>query len=165
MRRSDQIDLAEAQSIDPGFLVFSPGPGTAEKDSDIGISPVLFQHFRGKIPLLGVCLGHQMIGHLLGGKIVRVAPVHGKRWPIQILKKTDLFSEFPDEISGMRYHSLVVAREGFPEDLEITAETQDGERLVMAFEKADEKIYGIQFHPESIGTKSGMDILKNFLAL
>ncbi len=165
VRRNDKISAEEARDLQPDFLVFSPGPGTVEKDSDVGIGPALFEAFRGQIPILGVCLGHQMIGHILGGKIVRVAPVHGKRWPIKILQKTGLFHGFSDEIRGMRYHSLVVQRENFPEALTITAETQDDEKLVMAFEKSDERIFGIQFHPESIGTKVGMEILQQFLSI
>jgi len=163
--RCDEINPEEVAILQPDFLIFSPGPGSVEKKKDVGMSPEIFNFFRGKIPILGVCLGHQMIGHLFGGKIQRVAPVHGKRWPIKIMQKTGIFQDFPDEISGMRYHSLVVGRDSFPENLNITAQTHDEEKLIMAFEKTDEKIYGIQFHPESIGTESGMHILENFLKI
>ncbi|MCF7905698.1 aminodeoxychorismate/anthranilate synthase component II [Candidatus Gracilibacteria bacterium] len=163
VKRNDNVVTKEAEEIQPDALVFSPGPGTVENARDIGNGIEIFEHFRGKIPILGVCLGHQMIGKYFGGDIQKVFPVHGKRWPIQIIKKTGLFRNFPDQIEGMRYHSLVVTRDTFPPELTITAETEDG--LVMACEKADERIFGIQFHPESIGTASGMDILKNFLSL
>ncbi len=163
VRRNDEISIQEAATMQPDFLVFSPGPGTVEHPKDIGMGPELFQHFRGKTPILGVCLGHQMIAHLLGGKIEKAEPVHGKSWPIKVLSQSGIFENFPDTFNAMRYHSMVVSRENFPKELKITAETDDDQNLVMAFEKADERIYGVQFHPESIGTKSGMEMLKNFL--
>jgi len=163
VRKNDEITALEAKKFHPDALVFSPGPGTVECASDIGNGVKIFETFRGKIPILGVCLGHQMIGKYFGGKILKVPPVHGKRWPIRITHPVGIFEKFPKKITGMRYHSMVVDRKKFPKELNVTAETEDG--LVMAFEKKDEKIYGIQFHPESVGTKSGMDILKNFLSL
>ena len=168
VKRNDEITVKEAQELAPDFLVFSPGPGTAENPKDIGVGEDLFQVFRGKIPVLGVCLGHQMIGKIFGGKIIKVSPQHGKRWSIKVLDKSGLFKNFPDTFEGMRYHSMVVespSEKGNIEGLKITAQTNDAERLIMAFEKPDEHIFGVQFHPESIGTKCGMDILKNFLSL
>jgi anthranilate synthase/aminodeoxychorismate synthase-like glutamine amidotransferase len=159
--KNDEITAPEAKKLHPDALVFSPGPGTVECASDIGNGVKIFETFRGKIPILGVCLGHQMIGKYFSGKILKVTPVHGKRWPILITKPAGIFKKLPKEITGMRYHSMVVDRKNFPKELTITTETEDG--LVMACEKTDEKIYGVQFHPESIGTKFGMDILKNFL--
>jgi len=164
VRRNDEISVEEAAKIGADFLVFSPGPGTPENPADIGAGEAIFSHFRGKIPILGVCLGHQMIGRIFGGKIEKVEPAHGKKWRICVLEKSGLFRDFPDEFLGMRYHSMVVARKNFPEKkLKITAETADENRLVMAFERVEERIFGVQFHPESVGTKSGMQILENFL--
>lgn len=162
VHRNDKITVSEAQEINPDYLVFSPGPGTVENPEDIGVGEELFAAFRGKIPILGVCLGHQMIGKIFGGTITKVAPVHGKRWPIRILKPEGLFEGLGYRMEGMRYHSLVVDRDNFPEALEITAESIE-DNHIMALQKTDEKIYGIQFHPESIGTKTGMQILENFL--
>lgn len=169
VKRNDEISVEEAEVLNPDFLVFSPGPGTVENPKDIGVGPELFEAFRGRIPILGVCLGHQMMGHIFGGTIKKVSPVHGKRWPTKIISPTGIFEGFPEEIETMRYHSMVVAfDEGETHSyasLQITAEFMEpnGENLMAAFEKADEKIFGVQFHPESIGTKTGMRILENFL--
>ncbi len=162
VRKNDEICAQEAEKINPDFLVFSPGPGTVMKANDVGNGPALLKHFQGKIPILGVCLGHQMIGHFFGGKIKAVEPHHGKKSRIFILKKSDIFKNFPDVIEGMRYHSLAVERKNFPDKLEITAETEDG--VIMALAHRKEKIFGVQFHPESIGTKLGRQIVENFLA-
>ncbi len=163
VKRNDEINIEQADAMKPDFLVFSPGPGTVENPKDIGVGKELFNHFRGKIPVLGVCLGHQMIGKIFGGKIEKVTPQHGKRWPIKVLARDGLFQEFPERFEGMRYHSMVVSKESFPQSLTVTALTDDDEALIMAFEKLDEQIYGVQFHPESIGTKSGMEMLRNFI--
>ncbi len=163
VKRNDEITIQEAQELNPDFLVFSPGPGTVENSKDIGIGIDLFDAFRGKIPILGVCLGHQMIGKIFGGKIRKVIPQHGKRWHMKVLSKTGIFSNFEDQFEGMRYHSMIVDREAFPETLKITAETDDKDQFIMAFEKTDERIFGVQFHPESIGTKTGIKMLENFL--
>lgn len=163
VKRNDEITTSEAESLKPDYLVFSPGPGTVENAKDIGIGAELFEKMRGKIPILGVCLGQQMIGHILGGSIDKVEPRHGKRWSMKVLDKSGLFKDFPNEFEGMRYHSMVVNRESCPAELNITVETNDEEQLIMAFEKIDEMIYGVQFHPESIGTPEGMKILENFL--
>lgn len=164
VHRNDEISAKEAKVLNPDYLVFSPGPGTVENPKDIGNGEELFHAFRGKIPILGVCLGHQLIGKIFGGDIQKVTPVHGKRWKIEVLKNQGgLFDNMPSIIAGMRYHSMVVKKETFPVELTITAQTKDDEKLVMACEKRDEKIFALQFHPESIGTKTGMQILENFL--
>lgn len=166
VQKNDEITVSKAQKIDPDFLLFSPGPGTAECQKDIGNGLEIFEAFRGKIPILGVCLGHQMIGKYFGAKIKKVPPAHGKKSIIQILQKSGLFQNFPDQIEGMRYHSLVVDINGearFIAPLRVTAKTEDS--LIMALEIPEQKIYGIQFHPESIGTKIGRKILENFLSL
>ncbi len=163
VKRNDKITVTEAEKLGIDYLVFSPGPGTVENPKDIGIGRELFEKFKGRIPILGVCLGHQMIGYVFGGEIIKVAPKHGKRWAIKVLDKSGLFQGFENEFEGMRYHSMVINRENFPKNLKITAETNDEEKLVMALENKSEKIFGVQFHPESVGTKTGMKILKNFL--
>lgn len=160
--RNDQITAQEARKLAPDYLVFSPGPGSVENPKDIGNGVEIFTQLRGKIPILGVCLGHQMIGNFFGGSIEKVLPVHGKRWPTQIALKTGVFKDFPDQIETMRYHSMVVNLPA-KSDLKITAQFEGKERLVAAFEKTDEKIFGVQFHPESIGTKTGKQMLQNFL--
>ncbi len=160
VNKNDEITVSQLQKLSPDALIFSPGPGTVECREDIGNGLEIFKHFQGKIPILGVCLGHQMIGKYFGGIIEKVAPMHGKKSHIHILDKTGLFQGFPDVIEGMRYHSLVVSD---PDPvLHITARTQDG--LIMACENVDQRVFGIQFHPESIGTKTGLDILRNFLS-
>lgn len=158
--KNDAITASQAGKLSPDFLIFSPGPGTVECSKDIGSGLEIFEVFKGKIPILGVCLGHQMIGKYFGTDIVKVKPMHGKKSKIKILSKTGIFKDFPNEIEGMRYHSLVVATR-HAALLQITAQTED--HLVMAFEILNMKIYGVQFHPESIGTKMGMKILENFL--
>jgi anthranilate synthase/aminodeoxychorismate synthase-like glutamine amidotransferase len=163
VKRNDEITLAEAVDFAPDFLVFSPGPGTVEKQSDIGVGPQLFNAFRGQIPILGVCLGHQMMGQIFGGKILKIEPQHGKRWPMKVLDKSGLFKEFNDSFEGMRYHSMVVKPGSFDKSLKVTAVTDDEHHHIMAFEKPDEKLFAVQFHPESIGTKEGLKILENFI--
>lgn len=165
VKRNDEITAEEAAALKPDFLVFSPGPGTVEVARDIGNGEALLQAFRGQIPILGVCLGHQLLGKIFGGEIIKVAPQHGKRWPMRVLDKSGLFKDFSDTFEGMRYHSMVVSRDSVPKALNITVETADEDQYVMAFEKPDEKLYSVQFHPESIGTPDGMNLLKNFLSL
>ena len=163
VKRNDEITVNEAQTLKPDYLVFSPGPGTVENRNDVGIGPELFKAFRGQVPILGVCLGHQMMGHILGGNILKIEPQHGKRWSMKVLSKTGLFKNFDDEFEGMRYHSMVVEPGSFDSTLAVTAVTADEHEHIMAFEKSDERLFGVQFHPESIGTKSGIAILENFL--
>jgi anthranilate synthase component 2 len=169
VKRNDKITLEDAKNLAPDYLVFSPGPGTCEVQSDIGVSEELFHVFRGKIPILGVCLGHQLMGKIFGGQIKRVAPAHGKRYPMNVIYKAAvLFQYLPNQIEVMRYHSLVVdfteyLKTSSNTPLNITAETADEDRLIMAMEKRDEKLFGVQFHPESIGTPSGKIMLQNFL--
>jgi len=163
VKRNNEITLKEAQSLQPDYIVFSPGPGTVENPKDVGVGPEFFNHFRGKVPMLGVCLGQQMMGYLLGGKIIKVTPQHGKRWKMKVLDKSGLLKNFDDTFEGMRYHSMVVERSSCPKELAVTAETDDDEQYIMAFENQAEKFYGVQFHPESIGTREGMKILENFL--
>jgi len=164
VKRNDEVTLAEAKAIKPDYLVFSPGPGTVENPEDIGVGAELFNYFRNQIPILGVCLGHQMMGHIFGGKIIKITPQHGKRWSMKVLDKSGLFKNFNDTFEGMRYHSMVVEPGSFDESLKVTAVTNDTDQHIMAFEKPDEKLFAVQFHPESIGTKEGMKILENFVS-
>ncbi len=158
--RNDQITLEEIGALHPDRIVISPGPKTPK---EAGISCDLILQFAGQIPILGVCLGHQCIGAAFGGRIVRAARLmHGKTSPIHHDGRT-IFSGLPNPFEATRYHSLLVDREGFPNCLEISAETAEGE--IMGVRHREHQIEGIQFHPESILTKEGKALLRNFLSL
>jgi anthranilate synthase/aminodeoxychorismate synthase-like glutamine amidotransferase len=158
--RNDQITPAEALALNPDRVLISPGPCSP---AEAGVSLDMIGTFAGKKPILGVCLGHQSIGHFYGGNVVRAGRLmHGKTSPIRH-KDTDVFKGLPQNFAAMRYHSLLVDRATFPQDLEITAETAEGE--VMGLRHRTLPIWGVQFHPESIATEGGMNILKNFLSL
>jgi anthranilate synthase/aminodeoxychorismate synthase-like glutamine amidotransferase len=158
--RNDKITIAKVKKLRPDKIVISPGPGRPES---AGISNELIRACGGEIPILGVCLGHQCIGEVFGGTIVRARQLmHGKTSNISHDHKR-LFSGLPDTFEATRYHSLVVQRETLPECLEITAWTDDNE--IMGVRHKKYFIEGIQFHPESILTFVGMDILRNFLQL
>ena len=158
--RNDQITVEEIAALHPDRIVISPGPKTPK---EAGISCETILQFAGQIPILGVCLGHQCIGAAFGGKIVRAARLmHGKTSPIHHDGRT-IFSGLPNPFEATRYHSLIVDREGFPDCLEISAETAEGE--IMGVRHKEHQIEGIQFHPESILTKEGMALLRNFLSL
>ncbi|WP_438481546.1 anthranilate synthase component II [Oleiharenicola lentus] len=158
--RNDEITPAEAVKLNPSRVLISPGPCTP---SDAGVSIDIIKTFAGKKPVLGVCLGHQSIGQLFGGNVIR-APrqMHGKLSPITH-RGTDIFAGLPSPFTATRYHSLVVERSSLPDCLEITAESPDGE--IMGLRHKHYAVYGVQFHPESIATEGGMKILQNFLAL
>ena len=159
--RNDALTLDEIAALAPERIVVSPGPGTP---AEAGISREVIRRFAGQIPILGVCLGHQAIGEVFGGQVVR-APylMHGKTSPIRHAGAS-LFTGLPDPFEATRYHSLIVEREGLPECLEVTAWTEDG--LIMGLQHREHPtLVGVQFHPESILTKSGHDLLRNFLAL
>lgn len=156
--RNDQVSVAELEVLKPRYLVISPGPCDPKKS---GISAAAIKYFSGKIPILGVCLGHQCIGEVFGAEIVRAPePVHGKMSRVRNNGK-DLFKGLPKTFKAVRYHSLIVKREAFPESLEITANTEDG--LVMGLRHCDDPTFGVQFHPESIFTEVGKQLLENFL--
>jgi anthranilate synthase component 2 len=158
--RNDRITLEEIERLRPARLVISPGPCSPE---EAGISVAAIRHFAGKIPLLGVCLGHQSIGAAYGGKVVRsVSLMHGKTSPIHH-RAEGLFAGLPTPFNATRYHSLVVERESFPDCLEITAWVDNGEVMGLAHKSLP--VWGVQFHPESILTEGGMMILKNFLEM
>ena len=159
--RNDEVTVDQIESdIKPERILISPGPGTPD---GAGVTLEAIKRFAGRLPILGVCLGHQAIGQYFGGKVVRAPrPVHGK--PVQVKHdgKT-IFDGIPQSFRAGRYHSLVVDRESVPACLEISAESPDG--LVMALRHKTDKIEGVQFHPESILTDHGKTILKNFLAI
>ena len=161
--RNDQITLAEIDKLAPERIVISPGPG---RPRDAGISVAVVKRFAGKIPILGVCLGHQAIGAAYGGKIVEAkVPMHGKVSDIHHDGKT-IFRGIRSPLQATRYHSLVVARKWFPRPLEVSAETgEEGDKLVMALRHKKHLVEGVQFHPESIMTTDGKRILANFLKL
>ncbi|GAA4721637.1 aminodeoxychorismate/anthranilate synthase component II [Brevibacillus fulvus] len=156
--RNDKISLAEIERLSPDYLVISPGPCTP---NEAGISLELIQHFAGKIPILGVCLGHQSIAQAFGGRIVRSDRLmHGKTSPIYHDGKT-IFSGIPSPFVAARYHSLIVEEESMPKALEVTARTAEGE--IMAIRHRTYAVEGVQFHPESIITEHGKQLLRNFL--
>jgi anthranilate synthase component 2 len=160
VHRNDKISLDEIAELAPQRLVISPGPCTP---NEAGISVAAIQRFSGEIPLLGVCLGHQSIGQAFGGKVVRAERLmHGKTSPV-FHDNQDLFAGLPDPFDATRYHSLIVERESLPECLEITAWTAEEE--IMGFRHRELPVWGMQFHPESILTVTGMDMLKNFLEM
>jgi anthranilate synthase component 2 len=158
--RNNEITPDEAVALNPDRVLLSPGPCSPR---EAGVTLGIIGAFAGKKPMLGVCLGHQSIGHYFGGKVVRASRLmHGKTSPIRH-KDTDVFKGMPQDFAATRYHSLLVERETFPPELEITAETAEGE--VMGLRHKTLPIWGVQFHPESIATEGGMNILKNFLSL
>lgn len=159
VRRNDAITTGEIEAMHPDHLIISPGPCDPEL---AGISVEAIQHFAGKIPILGVCLGHQSIGHAFGGKVVRAGRLmHGKTSPIQH-RNTGVFEGMPQDFPATRYHSLLVERDSLPECLEVTAETAEGE--IMGLRHRVLPIEGVQFHPESVLTEGGRRILENFIA-
>ena len=160
VHRHDRVTLAELEALAPDAVLVSPGPGRPE---DAGVSNEAIHSFgeRG-VPVLGVCLGHQCIGQLYGGEVVRAPRVmHGKTSTISH-DGAGVFAGLPDPITATRYHSLVVERDSVPEVLTVTAESEDG--LVMGLRHRDLPVEGVQFHPESILTDSGHELLRNFLA-
>jgi para-aminobenzoate synthetase component II len=159
--RNDEITVDEIEtSIKPERILISPGPGTPDS---AGITLETIARFAGKVPILGVCLGHQAIGQHFGGKVSRAPePVHGK--PVVVHHDgRSIFAGLPQDFNAGRYHSLIVEREGMPEDLEISAESPDG--LVMGLRHRELPIEGVQFHPESILTEHGREMLGNFLKM
>lgn len=158
--RNDALTIKDIQKLNPDKIVISPGPGRPE---DAGISCAVIREFGGKIPILGVCLGHQAIGYVFGGKIVGAKKLmHGKTSKIYHNKK-DIFKNIPNPFLATRYHSLLVEKKSLPACLEITASTKDDE--IMGLKHKEYPVWGVQFHPESILTKSGKQILDNFIKL
>lgn len=162
VHRNDEITLAEIEALAPQKIVLSPGPCTPD---EAGISMDVVRTFKGQLPILGICLGHQSIGQVFGGQVVRAREVmHGKTSPIHH-SNTGVFAKLPEPLTATRYHSLIVNRESLPEALEITAWTEHdgGFDEIMGLRHREFDIEGVQFHPESIMTPDGHDLLKNFL--
>lgn len=158
--RNDKVSLAEIEALRPERLVISPGPCSPE---EAGISVSAIKHFAGKIPILGVCLGHQSIGYAFGGKILRsVSLMHGKTSPV-LHNGQELFAGLPNPFLATRYHSLIVDRPTLPDCLEVSAWVENDE--IMGLRHKDLPVWGVQFHPESILTECGMDLLRNFLSI
>ncbi len=156
--RNDKITLSQIKKLKPQKIVISPGPGRPE---DAGISVEAIKKLSGKIPILGVCLGHQALGYAYGGRIINAKKLmHGKTSLIYHNKKT-IFKGLPNPFEATRYHSLLVEKKTLPECLEIIAWTKEGE--IMGLKHKDFPLWGVQFHPESVLTKSGKDLLANFL--
>jgi len=160
VRRNDEITIAEIETLAPHHICVSPGPCTP---NEAGISCEVIRHFGPRIPILGVCLGHQSIGQVYGGDVVRADRLmHGKTSPI-LHKEFGVFAGLPTPFEATRYHSLIVRRETLPPCLEITAETAEGE--IMGLVHREHPVHGVQFHPESILTLEGKNLLQNFVEL
>lgn len=160
VHRNDQLTVEQARALNPDRILVSPGPCSPR---EAGLSNEIIRAFSGQIPVFGVCLGHQCIGHTFGGNvIVNYRMMHGKTSLIKHNGK-DLFQDMPNPFAATRYHSLVIERSSLPDCLEITAETEEGE--IMGVKHKTLPVWGVQFHPESILTESGRQILKNFLKL
>jgi len=160
VRRNDQVTVDEIDRMAPERIVISPGPKTP---SDAGVCLEVIRKFSGQVPILGVCLGHQAIGQAFGGKVVRAPEImHGKTSPIAHDGKT-VFSGLPNPFPATRYHSLIVERTRLPDCLEVSATSPDG--LIMGLRHKQLKVEGVQFHPESVLTGAGKDLLANFLRL
>jgi anthranilate synthase/aminodeoxychorismate synthase-like glutamine amidotransferase len=159
VHRHDELTLDEIEALDPDAVLISPGPGRPE---DAGLSNDVIRHFAGRRPVLGVCLGHQCIGQVYGADVVRAPEImHGKT---SLIRHTGVgvFAGLPSPLEATRYHSLVVDRDSVPAQLEVTAWTDDG--TVMGLRHREHPVEGVQFHPESVLTAAGHDLLRNFLA-
>lgn len=156
--RNDKIDIKDIERLNPEKIVISPGPG---KPEEAGNTLSIIKEFKGKIPILGICLGHQSIGEVFGGKVVKAREiVHGKTAVVNT-KPNLLFKGLPNSFKVMRYHSLIIDRETLSSDFDIIAETEDG--IIMGIAHKSYPVYGLQFHPESILTEYGKEMIENFV--
>lgn len=159
--RNDEMTIKQIDELHPDCIILSPGPG---KPSQAGICEEVVHFFSGRIPILGVCLGHQAICEAYGGTVTYAKQLmHGKKSMIKINEKSRIFRELPSTIEVGRYHSLAALRDTLPDELEVIAETKDGEVMGVRIRSTD--VYGLQFHPESILTKEGKKMIQNFLSL
>jgi anthranilate synthase component 2 len=160
VRRNDELTPEQVEALKPERIVLSPGPCTPH---EAGISIDLIRHMAGKVPILGVCLGHQAIGEAFGGKVVRAPKLmHGKTSPVEHDGRT-IFSGIQSPMTCTRYHSLIVEEKGLPADLEVSARTADG--TIMGLRHRRMPVEGVQFHPESVLTEDGKTLIRNFLSL
>ncbi len=161
--RNDEVTVRIIERIRPNGIIISPGPGNPLNPRDVGISRDVIRYFGGKVPILGVCLGHQVIGAYFGARVRRAKTIkHGKTSIIRAIKPSPIFQGIPERLEGMRYHSLVI--DDVPNELIVTAISED-DNEIMAIQHRDYPIFGVQFHPESVGTPVGKKILRNFLNL
>jgi len=160
VKRNDEITLDQIKNLKPKGIIISPGPGSPKNSRDFGISMEVIKKLGSEIPILGVCLGHQGIFVAFGGEISRNEPVHGKQSSIYHTEE-GIFTGIPNPLIAARYHSLFCTDETLPKCMEITARTSDG--MIMGIKHKERTIFGLQFHPESIGTSSGMKIMENFV--
>jgi anthranilate synthase/aminodeoxychorismate synthase-like glutamine amidotransferase len=164
VRRNDQVTISDAEGMRPERILISPGPCTPQ---EAGISVELIRHFAGRVPILGVCLGHQAIGAAFGGEVVRAPKLmHGKTSEVQHDGKT-IFRGLASPLTATRYHSLIVKVENLPEELEVSAWASDGieQRTIMGLRHRKFPVEGVQFHPESVLTGEGKNLIRNFLGL
>lgn len=161
VHRNNKITVEEVRNKKPSHIIISPGPGFPK---DAGITVELIRSLSGSIPLLGVCLGHQAIGEAYGGRVVHAKELmHGKTSEVELANECELFATLPRTVTIGRYHSLIVEEESLPQELKITARTLDGQ--IMGLRHIIHPVYGIQFHPESILTPAGKEMLANFLKI
>ena len=164
VRRNDQVTVDEIEAMRPERILISPGPCTPQ---DAGISIELIKHFAGKLPILGVCLGHQAMGAAFDGDVIRARQLmHGKTSQVEHDGRT-IFRNVPSPMQATRYHSLIVSEKGFPKDLEVSAHTTDaaGNKIIMGLRHKRFPVEGVQFHPESVLTTHGKQLVRNFLSI
>jgi anthranilate synthase component II len=162
VRRNNEITVEQIRELNPQGIIISPGPGSPDKKRDFGVSMQVIKELGSEIPILGVCLGHQGIFMAYGGEINRNEPVHGKQSKIYHSKE-GIFKDISSPFTAARYHSLYCVDKTKPECIEITAKTSNG--MIMGIKHRDKPIYGLQFHPESIGTNQGNKLLENFVEI
>ena len=160
--RNDELSVEEISKLNPEKIIISPGPATPD---DAGVCLEVIEYFAGKKPIFGICLGHQSIAQVFGGKVIRAKNMmHGKTSKMKVVKDTILFNELPNEFTQTRYHSLTVQKSDLPECIIPTSYSMDDDEI-MSLEIKDKNIYGVQFHPESIMSEHGFKIIDNFLKL
>lgn len=160
--RNDELSLEEIIALNPQKIIISPGPATP---NDAGVCLEVIEHFSGKLPIFGICLGHQAIAQVFGAKIIRAKKMmHGKTSQIKVTNDTKIFESLPKEFTQTRYHSLIVEKENLPKDIIVTSRSLDDDEI-MSLEIKNKSIYGVQFHPESIMSEHGHKIIDNFLKL
>lgn len=160
--RNDEMSVDEIDALNPEKIILSPGPATPD---DSGVCLDVIKHFKDKTPILGICLGHQSIAQTFGAKVVKAKNMmHGKTSKIKVLKDNTIFNGLPKEFTETRYHSLTVSQENIPEIIEVTSKSTDDDEI-MSLKIKDKDIYGLQFHPESIMSEYGHEMLDNFLKL